>query len=123
MITMEEIDGAKSEAGGWKKATLAQWGVPWPPPKGWKEMLVAGEKFDANQFTPSPIRPDMNAHDLLRQVVLAVVDAGHARDLDDYPDVLAYFGSQKPDDPNAEGPIVVRVYKREPQHDPLDSRQ
>jgi hypothetical protein len=23
--------------GGWTKATLEEWGVPWPPPKGWRE--------------------------------------------------------------------------------------
>jgi hypothetical protein len=86
-VTLEEIEAAKNE-NAWTKAALAVWGVPWPPPKGWKEMLVSGGTFDANQFTPSPIRSDISAHDLLRQVVLAVVDAGHARDLDDYPDVL-----------------------------------
>jgi hypothetical protein len=34
---------AKSVAGGtdaWTAATLAAWGVPWPPPKGWKAALL-----------------------------------------------------------------------------------
>jgi hypothetical protein len=96
MITREEIEAAKSEKGGWTKATLAGWGIPWPPPTGWKETLIAGGQFEANQFTPSPIRSDVSAHDLLRQVVLAVIDAGHSRDLDEYPDVLAYFGARNP---------------------------
>ncbi len=30
----EEIERAKSPAGGWTRATLARWGVPWPPTKG-----------------------------------------------------------------------------------------
>jgi hypothetical protein len=25
----------------WTKATLAGWGVPWPPPSGWRSQLVA----------------------------------------------------------------------------------
>lgn len=30
-----------SPAGGWSSKQLADWGVPWPPPKGWKEQLIA----------------------------------------------------------------------------------
>lgn len=36
----QEIEAAKTPAGGWTKDTLAQWGVPWPPPKGWREDLI-----------------------------------------------------------------------------------
>lgn len=52
--TVEKIKGAASEAeiiagmtpkGGWKAATLAQWGVAWPPPAGWRRKLV--ENFEA----------------------------------------------------------------------------
>ncbi|TYR33705.1 hypothetical protein FY036_06515 [Mesorhizobium microcysteis] len=39
-ITPEEIEAVKTERGGWTKAQLAEWGVPWPPPKGWKEKIV-----------------------------------------------------------------------------------
>lgn len=35
----EEIKSLCTPAGGWTKAQLAQWGVPWPPPKGWKHEL------------------------------------------------------------------------------------
>jgi hypothetical protein len=38
-VTAEEIEAAKTPAGGWTRATLAQWGVPWPPPKGWRAKL------------------------------------------------------------------------------------
>jgi hypothetical protein len=39
MPTAEEIEAGRSPAGGWTRAQLAQWGVPWPPPKGWKARL------------------------------------------------------------------------------------
>ena len=35
----EEVEAARTERGGWTKETLAAWGVPWPPPKGWKKDL------------------------------------------------------------------------------------
>ena len=40
MVTLEEIENAKTVNGGWTKAQLKAWGVPWPPPKGWKYALV-----------------------------------------------------------------------------------
>lgn len=40
IITEEMIEDAQTESGGWTKETLAGWGVPWPPPKGWKEQLL-----------------------------------------------------------------------------------
>jgi hypothetical protein len=38
--TKEEIEAAKTPNGGWTKKQLAQWGVPWPPPKGWIKRLT-----------------------------------------------------------------------------------
>lgn len=35
----EEIEAARTGNGGWTKEQLAAWGVPWPPPKGWKKAL------------------------------------------------------------------------------------
>lgn len=32
----DEIEMGKSIAGGYTRAQLSKWGVPWPPPKGWK---------------------------------------------------------------------------------------
>ena len=43
--TAEEIAQARTKRGGWTRAQLAQWGVPWPPPKGWKKRLERGEDF------------------------------------------------------------------------------
>ncbi|MFU0503608.1 hypothetical protein [Pseudaminobacter sp. NGMCC 1.201702] len=53
-IEVDKIKGAASEAeiisamtpkGGWKAATLAGWGIGWPPPQGWRRKLV--ENFEA----------------------------------------------------------------------------
>ncbi|MFJ2191682.1 TnsA endonuclease N-terminal domain-containing protein [Kitasatospora sp. NPDC087861] len=44
--TPEEIEAARTPAGGWKRAQLAAWGVPWPPPKGWKERLADKQAQD-----------------------------------------------------------------------------
>ncbi len=37
----EEIEAARTPAGGWKRKQLELWGVPWPPPRGWKKALEA----------------------------------------------------------------------------------
>lgn len=41
-LTREEIEAKSSGKSGWSRETLAAWGVPWPPPKGWKEALIKG---------------------------------------------------------------------------------
>lgn len=40
MITEDEINEAMTPAGGFTRSTLAQWGVPWPAPKGWKKTIL-----------------------------------------------------------------------------------
>ena len=40
-ITEDEIMSKRTPNGGWTRRQLAEWGVPWPPPKGWKERLLA----------------------------------------------------------------------------------
>ena len=45
-ITEAEIMAARTPAGGWTREQLAQWGVPWPPPKGWKKALMAAGRCD-----------------------------------------------------------------------------
>jgi hypothetical protein len=45
--TLKEIEAAKSPAGGWTRKQLAQWGVPWPPPKDWRKRLLAQAKARA----------------------------------------------------------------------------
>ena len=41
--TAEEVEWAKTSKGGYTRAQLEEWGVPWPPPPGWKEKLLSGE--------------------------------------------------------------------------------
>jgi len=43
-VSLEEVMAHQTPAGGWKKKQLALWGVPWPPPKGWKTKLTGGAK-------------------------------------------------------------------------------
>lgn len=49
--TAEEIEAAKSPAGGWTKEQLAVWGVPWPPPKGWKHKLLSPQPTRLDEYT------------------------------------------------------------------------
>jgi hypothetical protein len=37
---LSEIMGSRTRRGGWTRKQLAKWGVPWPPPKGWKKALL-----------------------------------------------------------------------------------
>lgn len=99
-LTKEEIEAGKTEKGGFTRKQLEAWGVPYPPPKGWQEALMNGQTMEEAGLEAvqwSPIRNQMNAHELLRKVVLAVVDAGHASDLYEFPDVLEYFGARIPE--------------------------
>ncbi|MFI6955529.1 hypothetical protein ACIBJI_18865 [Nocardia sp. NPDC050408] len=38
--TPDEINAARTPRGGWTRDQLAEWGVPWPPPRGWQEKLL-----------------------------------------------------------------------------------
>src|SRR4051794_24317523 len=42
-LTEAEIDAGRSAAGGWNAKTLRGWGVPWPPPRGWRWALLNGQ--------------------------------------------------------------------------------
>lgn len=48
-----EIEARRTPAGGWTKVQLAQWGVPWPPSKGWRQKLVREWK-EQQAYTPEP---------------------------------------------------------------------
>ncbi|MDT9682329.1 hypothetical protein RND61_09605 [Streptomyces sp. TRM76323] len=50
----EEIEAARTPAGGWKRDQLAAWGVPWPPPKGWKDDLTERWKTARQDGAPPP---------------------------------------------------------------------
>jgi hypothetical protein len=42
--TEVEIYEKRTPAGGWTAKTLAEWGIPFPPPKGWKTRLIKKRK-------------------------------------------------------------------------------
>ena len=54
-ITDAEIEAAKSPRGGFTRATLAKWGVPWPPVKGWRKALIEGRPI------PKRRRPEIKS--------------------------------------------------------------
>lgn len=41
-VTEQEIESKKSSKNGWTKKQLSEWGIGWPPPKGWKDALING---------------------------------------------------------------------------------
>lgn len=43
MVTRDELEKARTARGGYTREQLKKWGVPWPPPKGWKKALLAAE--------------------------------------------------------------------------------
>ncbi|WP_174804372.1 hypothetical protein [Martelella limonii] len=47
--TEKMIEAAKTKSGGWSKETLASWGVPWPPPKGWKVALIRRDALSGKE--------------------------------------------------------------------------
>ena len=60
--TADEIEAGRSPTGGFKRAQLAKWGIPWPPPKGWKAELLraadtrsgkgGGERVGKQRWSP-----------------------------------------------------------------------
>jgi len=36
---VSDIEAKQTSRGGWTRAQLAEWGVPWPPPRGWRKKL------------------------------------------------------------------------------------
>lgn len=50
--TAIDIAAARTPAGGWTQETLAAWGVPWPPPKGWLRGLTNGSDIPKGATHP-----------------------------------------------------------------------
>ena len=44
-VSREEIEACRTPAGGYSftRERLAAWGVPWPPPPGWRRTLLREE--------------------------------------------------------------------------------
>src|SRR5260370_30314393 len=95
-ISAQEIEAARSPKGGWTKATLAAWGVAWPPRAGWKERLIAVEPapqpgVDGVVATSSRPSACLEAK-LLQQVVMAVINAGQSDILKGIDELNVYYG-------------------------------
>jgi hypothetical protein len=43
MVTRDELEKASTANGGYTREQLEEWGVSWPPPKGWKKSLLSSE--------------------------------------------------------------------------------
>lgn len=48
----DEVAAAQTPNGGWTKKQLADWGIPWPPPPGWRKYLEA--KWRGDDVDPLP---------------------------------------------------------------------
>lgn len=66
ILTESDIEAAKTEKGGWTRKQLAEWGVSWPPKRGWKRKLVARSAMLSEKpqkpvvsATPVSFRPDL----------------------------------------------------------------
>jgi hypothetical protein len=61
-ISADEIEKAKTKNGGWTAKTLKAWGIGWPPPKGWKQALIAGKpvRFKPRKKRVSPPKPKID---------------------------------------------------------------
>lgn len=99
-LTEQEIDAARTEAGGWTRKTLAGWGVSWPPRRGWKRKLL-GLKVPDRQHVAAPIGGDESNPDglegkLLHLVVMAVINAGQNNILKGIDELNAYYESELP---------------------------
>jgi hypothetical protein len=94
-LTAEEIDAAKTENGGWTKATLEGWGISWPPARGWKKKLIEGfePKHEANAPESNPNGLEAR---LLHEVVMAVIQSGNGDLLKDIDELNAYYDSRIP---------------------------
>lgn len=111
-LTAEEIDAGKTAKGSWDRATLAAWGVGWPPPLGWRQMLIDGAPVPQPGKGGEPatsVRPsDCPEAAILRAVVMAVIEAGRGDILATVDELNTYHGHQLP--------TVADVIGGRPQH-------
>ena len=113
MVSLEEIEAAKTSNGGWTKEQLKQWGVPWPPPKGWKKQLTKGAKSMAdydNTNSGAAFKPfdtmrmilqgKMNIEGNDRKIVLVADETKSGKRLVEvYQKVAVLFEEDKGDNP------------------------
>ena len=98
-LSEAEIESAKTPKGGWTKKQLAEWGVSWPPPKGWKRALILGcalEDLPPEEETERESHPDSIESAMLHQVVMAVINTGQGDILKGIDDLNAYYNCKIP---------------------------
>ena len=93
-IADAEIEAAKSPRGGFTRQILAAWGVPWPPPKGWRRALIAGRPIPPHRprrsrsngrgkREMSPHTDLSRAESLVFAVATFLIERGHREAADD----------------------------------------
>lgn len=94
--TQAEIDAAASPQGGYGKKELAALGVTYPPKRGWQEALKAG--LDPNN-PPARLKEASRVNgdtELLRRVVIDIIEQGQAHLIVHIPGLLDRFGARIP---------------------------
>lgn len=92
-LTLEQIEAGKSLKGGWTAKTLASWGVPWPPPKGWKEALLTGSAMPEAQIKEEVERtPEVMLDDL----VITLISMGKGDIVTGIEGLTDYYGGRVP---------------------------
>ena len=103
-LTDAQIEAAKSPRGGFTRKTLAAWGVPWPPPKGWRKALIEGRSIperrrrrsrsNGRQAAKRPLG-NFSGESLVFAVAAFLIERGHyeaAEDLaDNWQTAVAYM--------------------------------
>ncbi len=91
-LSPEDLEAGKSPKGGFTKAQLSRWGVEYPPKTGWKQALLEGRDPNNPDCDPDVVTDG----EMLRRVVLAVIEAGQAEILHHVPGLLDRFGARLP---------------------------
>lgn len=52
-ISEAEILAARTPKGAWTAKQLAAWGVPWPPPGGWKDPALCSKSTNLDEALQS----------------------------------------------------------------------
>ena len=109
-IPLEEILAKRTPRGSWTRAQLAEWGISWPPPKGWMQKLTGN---------PNAKAPAQSMRDTSEYTVEIWQDgqksaAVHAASAHDALWAAASYAAQYAQD----GPIRIKVKNpKEPRHD------
>lgn len=56
-ISEQEILSRRSPAGGWTRKQLAEWGISWPPRRGWKKRLMQSGRMVQQSKPKQKIAP------------------------------------------------------------------